>query len=293
MSSTIEQTSRPGGHLDVRPHAFVRRFQRRVHGRRAVRGRVPDRSRRPSTSTGLRGAAQASSIDVDNDQLAEHLASPDFFDVGDLPRALVRGRLPPARTATSVTFEGILEVKGNRAPITLTGTITDPVSDPWGNSKLGLSLAGTVDKNAVGLTWNAPLPEGGSMLADEVELDGDARLRRRARGASRNEDPRHRRQPPRRLAQRAASPPRGGGAAGGCRARRSTTASPRSRRTTMTSTTSSPDAVDALKARSRRRTRPRGDARVQRLGPGSAEERARLGLPTDRGVADPRASPSR
>ena len=29
-------------------------------------------------------------------------------------------------------------VKGNRAPVTLTGTITDPVSDPWGNTKLGL-----------------------------------------------------------------------------------------------------------------------------------------------------------
>ena len=61
-------------------------------------------------------------------------------------------------------------VKGNRAPVALTGTITDPVSDPWGGRKLGLSLSGTVDKNAVGLTWNAPLPEGGSMLADEVEL---------------------------------------------------------------------------------------------------------------------------
>jgi polyisoprenoid-binding protein YceI len=64
----------------------------------------------------------------------------------------------------------VLEIKGNRVPITLTGTITDPVSDPWGGRKLGLSLSGTVDKNAVGLTWNAPLPEGGSMLADEVEL---------------------------------------------------------------------------------------------------------------------------
>ena len=70
-----------------------------------------------------------------------------------------------------MTFDGVLEVKGNRAPITLEGTVTDPVSDPWGNRKLGLSLSGTVDRNAVGLTWNAPLPEGGSMLADDVELN--------------------------------------------------------------------------------------------------------------------------
>jgi len=69
-----------------------------------------------------------------------------------------------------VTAEGVLEIKGNRAPVTLRGTITEPVSDPWGGRKLGLSLSGTVDRNDVGLTWNAPLPEGGSMLADEVDL---------------------------------------------------------------------------------------------------------------------------
>jgi polyisoprenoid-binding protein YceI len=118
---------------------------------------------------GLRGVAQAASVDVDNEQLAEHLASPDFFDAATYPELSFEAG-PARREGDRVTFEGALEVKGNRAPITLTGTITDPVSDPWGNSKLGVSLAGTVDKNAVGLTWNAPLPEGGSMLADEIEL---------------------------------------------------------------------------------------------------------------------------
>lgn len=119
---------------------------------------------------GLRGKAKASSIDVDNDQLAEHLASADFFDSATYPELSFEAG-PARRDGNRVTFEGVLEVKGNRAPITLTGTIVEPVADPWGNTKLGLSLAGTVDKNAVGLTWNAPLPEGGSMLADEVELD--------------------------------------------------------------------------------------------------------------------------
>jgi polyisoprenoid-binding protein YceI len=118
---------------------------------------------------GLRGVAQASSVDVDNDQLAEHLASPDFFDTAAYPELSFEAG-PAILEGDGVTFEGVLVVKGNRAPITLTGTITDPVSDPWGNSKLGVSLTGTVDRNALGLTWNAPLPEGGSMLADDVEL---------------------------------------------------------------------------------------------------------------------------
>ena len=118
---------------------------------------------------GLRGVAKASSIDVDNEQLAEHLSSPDFFETARYPELRFEAGAP-TREGDTVTFEGVLEVKGSRAPITLTGTITDPVSDPWGNTKLGVSLAGTVDKNTVGLTWNAPLPEGGSMLSDEVEL---------------------------------------------------------------------------------------------------------------------------
>jgi polyisoprenoid-binding protein YceI len=119
--------------------------------------------------TGLRGTAQVSSIDVDNDQLAEHLASPDFFEAATYPElSFDAGTI--TRDDNGVTVEGTLEIKGNSAPITLTGTITDPVADPWGNSKLGLSLEGSVDKNAVGLTWNAPLPEGGSMLGDQVDL---------------------------------------------------------------------------------------------------------------------------
>jgi len=119
---------------------------------------------------GLRGTAQASSIDVDNEQLAEHLAGPDFFETAKYPElSFETGAI--RREGDRVTLEGVLAIKGNRAPVTLTGTITDPVSDPWGNTKLGLSLTGSVDRNAVGLTWNAPLPEGGSMLADEVELD--------------------------------------------------------------------------------------------------------------------------
>ena len=119
--------------------------------------------------SGLRGVAQASSIDVDNEQLAEHLASPEFFDTERYPELRFEAG-SATRDGERVSFQGVLEIKGHRAHVTLNGTITDPVSDPWGNSKLGLTLAGEVDKNAVGLTWNAPLPEGGSMLGELVEL---------------------------------------------------------------------------------------------------------------------------
>jgi polyisoprenoid-binding protein YceI len=119
---------------------------------------------------GLRGTAKATSIDVDNEQLVEHLASPDFFDTANHPELSFEGGPLTARADGTVQVEGTLVVKGNSAPVTLAGTLTDPVTDPYGNTKRGLTLKGTVDRTQLGLNWNAPLPEGGSMLADEVDL---------------------------------------------------------------------------------------------------------------------------
>lgn len=121
------------------------------------------------TADGLKGAAQASSIDVGDENLAGHLASPDFFDVALYPTlSFESGALRVE--GDEVAVDGILTIKGNRVPVALAGTITSPVADPWGNRKLGLTLATTVDRTEFGLNWNAPLPEGGEMLAPTVDL---------------------------------------------------------------------------------------------------------------------------
>jgi polyisoprenoid-binding protein YceI len=121
------------------------------------------------TPDGLSGAAQASSIDVDDETLAGHLAAPDFFDVAAYPTLAFESG-PLALAGNKVVVDGTLEIKGNRVPVELTGTITSPVADPWGNQKLGLTLTTTVDRTAFGLEWNVPLPDGGEMLARDVDL---------------------------------------------------------------------------------------------------------------------------
>ena len=168
MSSTIDTTAIPTGSWTFDPTHSSVGFEVVYMGVAPFQGAF--RAFEASLDgTSLTGTAQTSSIDVDNDQLAGHLASPDFFDAATYPELKFETETIERR-GDDITLEGVLEIKGNRAPITLTGTISGPVTDPYGNSKLGLSLEGSVDKNAVGLTWNAPLPEGGSMLADDVDL---------------------------------------------------------------------------------------------------------------------------
>jgi polyisoprenoid-binding protein YceI len=118
---------------------------------------------------GLRGVAQAASIDVGDENLAAHLAAPDFFDIANHPEIAFEGGAL-SLTGSTATVDGALVVKGNRAPVALSGSVSGPVADPWGNRKLALELAGSVDRTLLGLEWNAPLPDGGSILADEVAL---------------------------------------------------------------------------------------------------------------------------
>lgn len=121
---------------------------------------------------GIRGVAQAASIDVGDETLAAHLASSDFFDTAGHPEVTFEGG-PVTVSGEVVAVEGELVVKGNRAHVALSGSISGPVADPWGNRKLALDLSGDVDRTKLGLEWNAPLPDGGSMLADDVTLVGN------------------------------------------------------------------------------------------------------------------------
>ncbi len=58
----------------------------------------------------------------------------------------------------------------------MTGTIAGPVSDPYGNERLGLTLETTIDRTAFGIAFNAPLPGGGFAISNDVKLIAELEL---------------------------------------------------------------------------------------------------------------------
>ena len=52
----------------------------------------------------------------------------------------------------------------------VTGTVSAPIADPYGNERIGLSLSTTIDRREFGLDWNNPLPSGEPSLANEVTI---------------------------------------------------------------------------------------------------------------------------
>jgi polyisoprenoid-binding protein YceI len=123
----------------------------------------------------LNGAVKADTIVVKDENLGAHLKSPEFFDTETYPEIKFES-LKLVRDGDDVTVEGNLTIKDNTHPVTGTGTITGPAEDPFGNTKLGLTLETTVDRTQFGLNWNAPLPKGGFALADDVTLTVELEL---------------------------------------------------------------------------------------------------------------------
>jgi polyisoprenoid-binding protein YceI len=124
-----------------------------------------------ATLTGdtLTGSATVASVDVKDEQLSGHLLAPDFFDAARYPE-ITFSATELERDGNALTAKGELTLKGVTQPVELTGTISDPSVDPFGNERVGLSLEATIDRTDFGVSWNAPNQSGGDYLANDVRL---------------------------------------------------------------------------------------------------------------------------
>ncbi len=123
----------------------------------------------------LTGTVEAASIDVADPNFKGHLDSPEFFDVAAHP-TLTFVSSAIRRDGDRLEVEGDLTIRGVTHRVLGTGSITEPTEDPYGGSRIGLSLQAKVDRTAYGLNWNAPLPKGGMALANEVTLNLELEL---------------------------------------------------------------------------------------------------------------------
>jgi polyisoprenoid-binding protein YceI len=117
----------------------------------------------------LVGVAKVASVDVKDENLAAHLQTPDFFDAERHPE-LGFDSSDVEISGDQVTVRGDLTIKGVTRPVELRGSLTAPITDPYGRERIGLGVETTVNRTDFGVNWNVPLPSGEPALADEVKL---------------------------------------------------------------------------------------------------------------------------
>jgi polyisoprenoid-binding protein YceI len=123
----------------------------------------------------LRGSARVASVQVKDPNLAGHLQSPEFFDAERYPElSFVSGSI--RRDGSRLVIDGEITIKGHTEPVEITGTISDPINDPYGGERFGLRLEAKLDRTQFGINWNNPLPNGEPALSNQVRLIAELQL---------------------------------------------------------------------------------------------------------------------
>ncbi len=119
--------------------------------------------------------ADIASISTNNEQRDTHLKSADFFDAGSYPQLILKaGGL--SGEGNDRKLEGTLTLRGVTRPVSLKVDFGGVAKDPWGNTKAGFTVSGTVNRKDFGLNWNAPVEAGGVLVSEEVKLHAEIQL---------------------------------------------------------------------------------------------------------------------
>ena len=125
----------------------------------------------------LRGDVTVSSLKVKEEKLLGHLLTPDFFDAERFPEVSFESS-SLSLAGGVLTAEGTLTIKETALPVTATGQLVGPVVTMGDVEKIGIDLETKIDRTAVGLSWNAPLPQGGVALGTTVTITVSLELAR-------------------------------------------------------------------------------------------------------------------
>jgi polyisoprenoid-binding protein YceI len=117
-----------------------------------------------------RGNVKAASINTRNAQRDEHLRSADFFDVDNHPELSFESTSIEALDESSYRIVGQLTIRGVTNEIELHAVTQGVETDPWGNTRVGLEVAGQLNREDFGLTWNQALESGGVLVGKKVKI---------------------------------------------------------------------------------------------------------------------------
>ena len=123
----------------------------------------------------LQFEAKINSIFTNNADRDNHLKSADFFDAEQYPTLNFKSTNIQGN-GNEYEITGDLTIKGITKPVTLNAEFSGLMTDPWGNTKVGLNLDGKINRKDFGLTYNAALETGGVLVGEDVKLNAEIQL---------------------------------------------------------------------------------------------------------------------
>ena len=116
--------------------------------------------------------AKAASVTTGATDRDNHLRSTDFLDAEQHPLITFKStELRPNGDDWKLT--GDLTIRGVTRPVTFDLVFEGASTDPYGNTKVGFSAVGEIERRDWGLTWNVPLESGGVLVSEKFKIEFD------------------------------------------------------------------------------------------------------------------------
>jgi len=112
------------------------------------------------------------SIDTSNGQRDDHIRSADFFEVETHPHMNYRSTGIREEDGEFI-LDGELTLKGVTRQVPLALEISGFGPDAMGGTRCGFSASGEVNRSDFGVSYNGPIPGGGTVISEKVQINLD------------------------------------------------------------------------------------------------------------------------
>jgi polyisoprenoid-binding protein YceI len=122
------------------------------------------------TKSSVEVTIKTASIDTKDEKRDGHLKSPDFFDAEKYPEITFKSKYIE-KSKDGFVAVGDFTMHGVTKEIKIPFEITGVITDPWGNTRMGVSAELTLDRQDYGVSWSQKMDAGGLVVGDDVEIE--------------------------------------------------------------------------------------------------------------------------
>lgn len=115
-------------------------------------------------------AADIDSISTNNEDRDQHLKSDDFFNAEEYPQLKFESTSIEKTGDQQYKVTGDMTIRDVTKEVELDVVHGGTVGDPYGQTKAGFEVSGSINRKEFGLTWDAVTEAGNVVVGDKIKL---------------------------------------------------------------------------------------------------------------------------
>jgi polyisoprenoid-binding protein YceI len=124
----------------------------------------------------IKFTAEINSVSTNNEQRDAHLRNADFFDAENYPQLTFESEKMEKADEGNYKLSGTLTMRGVSKKVILDTESGGITMDPWGNTRAGFTVTGSINRKDFGVSFGMVSETGGMLLGDEVKINANVQF---------------------------------------------------------------------------------------------------------------------